>query len=234
MKNLLKYPLALAVMAGVIPGSLSAATIAWTDSVYTNTGATKNVLGVDQFDQSGELEYAINMGGAAFTFSNTVDPDIAFTASNANFDASALTGSAAVFYSGNVGNNQLANTARYAGGGEKTITMNNLTIGQTYRIQILLMDGRAAANGAYATFDSHTTGAFGNGVSGVTWGDSLLVTGTFTADSTSQSFQHRSFYSPSNPSGGQMNAVLLYAIPEPSSMALLGLAGVAMLIRRKR
>ncbi|GAA5494521.1 hypothetical protein Rhal01_00683 [Rubritalea halochordaticola] len=192
---------------------------------------------MDQFDQSGDLIYAVNVGGGAFTFTNSVNPDIDFLASHADLDTSALDLTYAGFYANTTpsANNVLGSTGAYSNDltGE-TVTMNNLVIGQEYLFQILLVDGRGGSNGRYAEFDSFTTSAYGNGVNNVTWGDSLLVTGTFTADADSQSFFFDTLNQNGSSAGGQMNGFLLYSVPEPSSTALLGLAGVALLARRRR
>lgn len=231
------HSLSITVLTSLLSLSAGAATISWSDTSYINTGSNKNILGVDQFDQSGSLVYAINVGGSAFTFNNAVDPDIDFVASHADFNSSAFGLGYTGFYASTAAsaNNALGLSGRYSSDltGE-TVTMNNLTIGQQYRIQVLLVDGRGGQNGRYGVFDSYTTGVYGNGTTNVTWGDSLLVTGTFTADNTSQSFYLDTKNGNGSSAGGQINGVLLHAIPEPSSTALLGLAGVAMLIRRKR
>jgi hypothetical protein len=85
------------------------------------------------------------------------------------------------------------------------------------------------------SFDGVDQGVYANGVSFVTWGDSLLVTGTFTADSTSQSFSNEVFNASNVSQGSQFNALTLYqtAVPEPSAALLGGLGMLALLHRRR-
>ena len=77
----LKHSIAAALLAiGSITAS-HAATIIWSSTAYVNTTsvgnpATKNVMGVDQFDQSGTQFLAVNVGGSAMTFTQTTDPTL--------------------------------------------------------------------------------------------------------------------------------------------------------------
>ena len=69
-----------------------------------------------------------------------------------------------------------------------------------------------------------------------TWGDGLLVTGTFVADASTQRFTvHAREPGGVLLAGGQLNALTLYqtAVPEPSA-ALLGGLGLLALLRRRR
>jgi hypothetical protein len=112
-----------------------------------------------------------------------------------------------------------------------------LTSGHTYRIQALVFDGRGDAGipGRTVQFDGVDQGQYANGVDGVTWGDGLLVTGTFTADAATQDFTNEGFQG-ANSTGAQLNALLVHttAVPEPSSAALLGLGGLALILRRRK
>ena len=93
-----------------------------------------------------------------------------------------------------------------------------------------MADHRYLQNGRHVFFDGVDQGQYANGVNSVTWGDSLLMTGTFVADGTgSQSFTVQTT-TPNGVTlaGGQLNAVLVYAVPEPSAVALLGLPGLCL------
>ena len=135
----------------------------------------------------------------------------------------------------------LASTGTYKNANAGTVNLTGLTSGYTYRIQALVIDGRPTdgiqtITGRTAWFDGANQGVFANGVSGVTWGDGLLVTGTFIADDITQSFTiDTKNPAGSSSTGGQLNALTLYqtAVPEPSA-ALLGGLGLLALLRRRR
>jgi hypothetical protein len=97
-----------------------------------------------------------------------------------------------------------------------TITMNNLTIGDFYQVQVWNRGGRL----------TDITGA-----NTVTLSDEYTL-GTFVAGATSQSFI---FTSRPN-DAGEIGAVALREIPEPSAFAMMlgGLALLGFCLRRKR
>lgn len=108
-----------------------------------------------------------------------------------------------------------------------TLTLNGLTLGQQYLFQTWTNDSRSfGANrsgsitaGNSVILDYNNTDASG--------GLGQFVIGTFIADATSQVITYES-------NNSMINAVQLRAIPEPGSAALLGMVGVAALIRRRR
>jgi hypothetical protein len=215
-----------------------AATISWSSTAYVHTtsvGASrdKDLIGVDQFDQSGTFEWAINGGRGDYgphTLDNSTDPDIIFSrygdAATLGITFSGFTGQGNLFHTGDVGN-QVSHQAVF-GGGIGTVTVGSLTVGQEYRVQVLLMDGRTSQTGKSVSFDGVNQGVYANGTA-ATYGDGLLVTGTFTADATTQDFtiQHST-------GGTQFNAMTLYAIPEPSSVLLTALPLAGLLMGRRR
>lgn len=122
-----------------------------------------------------------------------------------------------------------------AGDGASIISLNNLTDGQDYVVQIFSSDTRGGRNrqlwldngesGEYSTTTGIGTVAEGGG-------GGLFVLGSFTADNTGQA----SFTMLHTDQGGNanINAISVIAVPEPSSAALLGLAGMGFLVRRRK
>lgn len=210
----------------------NAATIAWSGAVYTVSGSFGQTLNTGQFNTTGTQILAENIGGGALSFDG-----ISFSAGtvgNMGTDG----GTASVFHE-NVptANTLLARQGAYGGNGNPgTINLTGLTTGYTYRIQALVYDGRGDTGipGRTVTFDGTNLGQYAFGVSGVTWGNGLLATGTFVATATTQSFTNEAFLAGSS-RGGQLNALTLYqtAVPEPSA-ALLGCLGLLGLLRRRR
>lgn len=208
-----------------------AATITWSSAPYTNTGSFGQFLGTGQFATTGTQWVAENSGGSAVVFDGINFADASFM----------FTGEASVFHQGG---QTLSQDGTHGDASADTVTIGNGTtgaafgIGNTYRIQLLVADGRgnAGITGRTVEVDGVNQGTYANGVTNVTWGDFLLVTGTFVADSATQSFTVETFDGTTS-KGGMLNALLVHetaVVPEPSSAALLGLGGLALMFRRRK
>lgn len=225
----MKSTITLAALAAfALAGSAHAATIAWSGSAFLTNGTSPWALVTGQFDTTGTQILAENSGGGAVSFDG-----INFTAPTIGF-GNTFSG----YHSGSPVT--LASTGTWSNSAG-TVNLTGLTSGYTYRIQALVIDGRASdgiqtITGRTVLFDGTNQGVFANGIFGVTWGDGLLVTGTFVADASTQSFTIQT-RNPANTlnTGGQLNALTLYqtAIPEPSTALLGGLGLLALLLRRR-
>lgn len=204
-----------------------AATISWSSTSFSVSGGYGQNLNAGQFDSSGTLILAENTGGSSLDFDG-----ITFSTPTIGMGFSTYDG-----FHDSGANTQLARFGAYgSAGSSSTVNLSGLTNGHTYRIQALVYDGRGSAGitGRTVSFDGINQGQYANGINNVTWGNGLLVTGTFVADSSSQSFSVEAF-SGSTSVGGQLNAITLYqtAIPEVSSF-VLGSLGMLTLLRRRR
>lgn len=105
----------------------------------------------------------------------------------------------------------LSRTGTYGGSSPNTVTLSSLTPGKSYRVQALVYDGRGDTGipGRTVSFDGTNQGQYAFGVSGVTWGNGLLVTGLFQADAETQNFTVEAFFNGSS-RGGQLNALLVH------------------------
>jgi hypothetical protein len=210
--------------------NLKAATITWSSSVYGVNGSIGQNLNTGVFNKTGTQVFAYNMAGSATTFDG-----ISFAAASGSPFGSSLTisGLSGSFSGFHDGASPLSNTAVHgASNSVTTATLSNLVVGLEYRIQVLVMDARSGATGKTVKFDGISQGQYANSVTG-NYGSGLLVTGSFLADSTTQSFIQECFSPTAGSVGGQYNAFLLHQIPEPS-VALLSTLGILGFLRRRR
>lgn len=220
----------LAIAAALLafsPGVVSAATINWTFSEIVNIGGAQSETGTGFLVPAGDLAFAENSGGGALTHDSIDFAAGSFSLGGeaSPFHASApLTGTATFGTNGNSGPPVVVTI----GSGAGELGGVDLTPGQDYRLQLIIMDGRGNQAGRSIEIDGFATD-HALGVSGQTWGNALLATGIFTADGPTQSYESRLTGRPDT----QINAVSLHAIPEPASLALLALSGL-VLVRRRR
>jgi len=191
--------------------STYAATIVWTAESATTGGQYTGTLATGAFDSSGLQFLAENVGGNAITFDG-INFDAGTTVFTGTFSRFAL--------------DQLGGTGTYGNSSANTVSLSGLAIGTTYRIQALVWDGRGDTGipGRTVSFDGLNQGTYANGTANLDYGTALLVTGAFTADTTTQNFTIETFDG-STSKGGQLNALTVFAtgqaVPEPSSAALL-------------
>ena len=132
-----------------------------------------------------------------------------------------------------------------------SIILGGLDIGTEYEIQIFTHDGRASRANAVTSFSDGVTAVAATDVvtnlNNQNTGDpdagntGDFIIGTFTATGATQSFD---VFGDANSTDGiafatgnsqsSINAIQLRAVPEPSSVLLLGLAGASFLTRRRR
>ncbi len=201
--------------------SAQAATISWTSTPYTVNGSVGQYLDTGLFVTTGTEILAENTGGAALAFDGIdfAAGTISLGSPHAGFHASTA---------------RLAADGSYGGGGASTVSLN-VEDGKDYRIQLLVADGRGThtISGRTIEVDGVNQGTYANGVTSVTWGPALLVTGTFTANAATQDFTLEAFFGTDSQSG-QLNAILVHQVPEPSTAPLLGGLGLLAFLLRRR
>jgi len=211
MKKLL-LPSAVFLLTAV---SSQAATIVWGNATNVSSSTDISLKGslVEAYDIGSAVDRTIN--GVLFSAAGPSGWGDANFASYGNAGMSGAYGEA--LNDGTYTNNN---------GSRQTHTFTGLTSGQQYEFQVWFNDNR---NGS--TVNANTlTGADG-GVELL--GNGQYAIGTFTADSTGS--QDLTWTETGSISGGAtLNLVQLRAVPEPSSAALLGLGGLALLLRRRK
>ena len=230
MKLKLEYSILGAALLGM--ATANAATIAWTAALTSpmGGGALQSSLPTGIFSTTGTQILAENLGNPGTGGAVALAFDgINFTTSNRQFTTGGYDSGLA-----DSGQNLITKGIYATNGNAGTVNLTGLIIGQQYRIQALVYDGRGVTTGRVMRFDTTDLGRYANGVNGVSWGPGLLATGTFTADAITQSFAVQVFDAGyTTHRGATLNALVLHAVPEPAA-ALLGGLGVLSLIRRRR
>lgn len=177
-------------------------------------------------------------GGVTVTYSGG---SIAFLNGATNGSNSfATTSGAAGETSGNTANVSNANAqfqqvlGDFEYDGNQVLTFNNLAIGSSYIVQLFAVDNRVP----YGTYSQNYQDSLGNTSSTFAFNQNVFITGSFTADATTEAI---TLYSGTGATGGSglpetnLNAAILYsATPEPASMILAGFALIGVGLARRR
>lgn len=235
----------LALTAAVLAmfASAQAATIVWS--------AATNITGDTDVSLTGSGVYAYNFGTAAVspTVNGVTFTGIASSVSNVsttmvNANGTAFTSAATPYSALSSSYQSLLTSGNFIDDAlgsptTRTLTLNNLTSGSTYQVQIWVSDPRGIASKDRQEILSDGSGnnvTLKYSASASAGSAGQFVTGTFTATGTSQTIS----FAPTAPNGvttsAQINALQLrqIAVPEPTS-AVLGAASLGLLaLRRKR
>jgi hypothetical protein len=236
------------ICALVLSVPLQAATVVWSTITAITTSTDVVTTGTTVLAAHAKWNPAVNETVNGVTFTATPNNNVAqsFTAGAVTlaFNTSNVINDSNVF----LGSKQLAgadadsyertvsNAWEFNGGG--TMTLTGLTLNQEYLVQFWVADFREYTNDRAATIGSAGTtintspllSYLGGDGTNSDSGRGVFITGTFTADGTTQAF-------PINVAGvdntASINAFQLRAIPEPTA-ALLGSLGLLGLLRRRR
>ncbi len=216
-----KYTVALATSTAMMASS-SAATIAWGE-FDLDTAAS-------EISTNGTLIEAINMvnnDDREYTDTTTIN-GVVFTATNL-FDTGYYGDNTFGVSTGDANLDLLYLQANYNYDSTSPITLTGLTIGVEYELQSFFgynINGVGITMnvGDSITIQKTSSGPVNNGA----W-----IIGTFTADATTQNFHSASGSSKKNfISGYQLRDIS--SVPEPSSAVLIGLGGLALILRRSK
>lgn len=215
MKFIAKLLLIASLAAPTIGTS---ATINWTNFLAPDSDLS-GVIDPGVFSTEGSLVVAENIGGAATSFDG-----IPFAEGTTELSAGTFVG----YYNGNAGN-ELFNSGSF---GAATTLDLDVVVGQAYLVELVFADARAGfSEGKTITVDTEDPAIYGISADPF---PVRVFSGTFIADSPLQAISFTVTQSNGSPGGSEFNGYQLRAIPEPSSVALLGLFGLTLLGRRRR
>ncbi len=216
-----KYTVALATSTAMM-ASASAATIAWGEFDLAAAPGEISTKGT-----SIEAWNLVNNEAREYTDTTTIN-GVVFTATNL-FDSGEYQEDTFGVSTGDASLDLLYLQASYNYGDTSPITLTGLTIGVEYELQTFFGHNRVGISpkmnvGDGITIQKTSSGSVENGA----W-----IIGTFTADATTQNFLS-SFGTDtiSYLSGYQLREIS--SVPEPSSTALIGLGGLALILRRRK
>ena len=118
----------------------------------------------------------------------------------------------------------------YDGPNPKVLTLQSVRIGELYQIQLFTSDDRGCCGGRTQKWSDNALSGQGSETAVFTHNQSVYVTGQFVADGTSQTIYGFGVGQGQN----IVNGYVLRIIPEPATLSLLGLGGLALLRRRRR
>lgn len=225
-------------------GALLIAAAETTQGASITFGPATTILGDSDVYNVGTLEYAYawsglspTVNGVPFTGSTSLvgdgSGDVTWNAESQHSTAYGF-GTSAPWTGLSPSYQDALRGGDYKETGPITVTLNNLTSGNQYAVQLWFHDSRAG-------FDAVTeavTSIGGNSVAleknfqDADGGVGQYTIGTFTADATSQTFT----VSSATAFNSQINALQVRTVPEPTSIALaaFGALGMARLIRQRR
>jgi len=190
---------------------------------------------------AGTLVEAYNLGWATGVTANGVlfapDPggSAFMAATGTDYDTASLYGGGAIGSMSFSETHRLLDTVEYGPGTDNSVArLDGLTPGQEYLVQVLVVDDRSG-NGnvtysfGYATPSGDATETYTLTGVDCTSSSPHVISGTFTADESSQDLHIRT----SGAGNGMAAAYQLRAVPEPATMSLLVLGGLAVLKRRR-
>ncbi len=215
-----KYTVALATSTAMMASS-SAATIAW--------GEFDLAAAPGEISTNGTSIEAINMVNtdAREATDTTTINGVTFTATN-HFGSGYYQDTDFGVSTGDDSLDLLYRQASYRYS-DAPITLTGLTIGNEYELQSFFGRNRSGSNYSMSVGDGTTVQKISSGpVNNGAW-----IIGTFTADATTQNFHSGSGSGNSSfISGYQLRDIS--SVPEPSSAVLIGLGGLALILRRSK
>ncbi len=213
-----KYTVALATSTAMM-ASASAATIAWGEFDLDAAASEISTNGT-----SIEAINMVNTDDREYTDTTTIN-GVVFTATNL-FDSGEYQEDTFGVSTDDASLDLLYLQASYD---YVSVTLEDLTIGNEYELQSFYGDNRPGINfmmnvGDGINVQATSSGSAENGA----W-----IIGTFTADATTQNFHSSNNDSTASfLSGYQLRDIS--PVPEPSSTALIGLGGLALILRRSK
>jgi len=222
--------IAVAITSATLFGSAQAAVINWDapQDIADDSDVSTNGTGLLAYNTADSTSQTVN--GVTFgNDGNDATSDYAYTENGITLTSTGLNGAFSPFASygspaGVTGDYaDLLSWGIYdsASAGGTTITFDGLTPGKNYEVQFWVSDPRNGNNTRTLTLD---------GAAPTQLNYEQYVIGTFTADSATQTVDIIAASS-----SDQYNAIQLrdVTVPEPGSMALIGLGGLTLLRRRR-